>query len=407
MGTSGVDTIVGLALAGSTARTAGIAAAIAVATAVLAAGLGWSVRRTGARRADRSREGELEALVQELEQRVETIGSELDMAVARAREEGRQLPAAWELGTSLELEEVLRRTVDAAAAISPASTALLTVTIGGERHVIPAGLTDADLSELSIPSVPPPGRRVRAMRLAYSRGETAAEETATVTAGLAVPLPSESGIVGLLAVFARNGEGLPESALADLEALARRAGPAIDNARRFKEARQLADLDALTGLHNRRYFHETLAREVARAHRYGRRLSLLVFDLDDFKAVNDRIGHLAGDAVLGQVAERVREVVRSADVACRVGGDEFAIILPESTLEDADRLSRRLQRQLQSQPPTQVGPIGISGGVAELGPQDDALTLFQRADEALYRAKRGGKGRIDPDEPDGGGLRPR
>ena len=76
--------------------------------------------------------------------------------------------------------------------------------------------------------------------------------------------------------------------------LALRAGPAIDNARRFREARQLADLDALTGLHNRRYFHETLQREVARAHRYSRNLALVVFDLDDFKAINDRIGHLAG-----------------------------------------------------------------------------------------------------------------
>src|SRR6185503_13892078 len=93
--------------------------------------------------------------------------------------------------------------------------------------------------------------------------------------------------------------------LAELEELAHRAAPAIANARRFREARQQADLDALTGLHNRRYFHETLAREVARAHRYERALALVVFDLDDFKAVNDRIGHLAGDAVLAQAADRV------------------------------------------------------------------------------------------------------
>ena len=89
-----------------------------------------------------------------------------------------------------------------------------------------------------------------------------------------------------------------------------RAGPAIENARRFREARHQADLDALTGLHNRRYFHETLARETARAQRYNRRLALIVFDLDDFKAINDRIGHLAGDTVLAEVAERVRDVVR-------------------------------------------------------------------------------------------------
>ena len=141
----------------------------------------------------------------------------------------------------------------------------------------------------------------------------------------------------------------------ELEELSKRAGPAIENARRFREARQLADLDALTGLHNRRYFHETLAREVARAHRYERRLALIVFDLDDFKAINDRIGHLAGDAVLAEAAERVREVVRSADIACRVGGDEFAVILPESVLDDADQLYKRLQRGLLARRSSQAG----------------------------------------------------
>ena len=167
-----------------------------------------------------------------------------------------------------------------------------------------------------------------------------------------------------------------------------RAGPAIENARRFREARQLADLDALTGLHNRRYFHETLAREVARAHRYERQLALVVFDLDDFKAINDRIGHLAGDGVLAEAAERVRDVVRSADIACRVGGDEFAVILPESALA-------RRRPALPAHPGTrsrrvrsaQAGALSFSAGVAELQPDDDAVAFFERADDALYRAK--------------------
>src|SRR5207247_339452 len=79
-----------------------------------------------------------------------------------------------------------------------------------------------------------------------------------------------------------------------------------------------------------RYFYEALAREIARAQRYGRRLGLLVFDLDDFKAINDQIGHLAGDAVLGEVAQRTRRATRTADIPCRVGGDEFGVILPAS-----------------------------------------------------------------------------
>src|SRR4029453_13008616 len=113
---------------------------------------------------------------------------------------------------------------------------------------------------------------------------------------------------------------------------------ARDEARRY---RLLADLDRLTGLHNRRYFHEMLAREVARAQRYGRALALVVFDLDDFKSINDRLGHLAGDAVLAETAERARGVVRSADIPCRVGGDEFAVLLPQASGREEDLLSQR------------------------------------------------------------------
>ena len=180
----------------------------------------------------------------------------------------------------------------------------------------------------------------------------------------------------------------------ELEELALRAGPAIENAKRFREARQLADLDALTGLHNRRYFHETLSREVARAQRYGRRLALIVLDLDDFKAINDRIGHLAGDAVIAESAERVRDVVRSADIACRVGGDEFAVIMPESTLADADQLYRRLQATVSARPVGQAGRLSFSAGVAELVPDDDPTAFFERSDEALYRAKERGKAQV-------------
>ncbi len=179
-----------------------------------------------------------------------------------------------------------------------------------------------------------------------------------------------------------------------LEELAVRAAPAIENARRFREARQLADLDALTGLHNRRFFHETLAREVARAHRYDRQLALAIFDLDDFKDVNDRIGHLHGDTVLAEAAERVRSVVRSADVACRIGGDEFAVIVPESALAAATLLVSRIQDAISARPIGQVGRLHFSAGVAELRPGDDAIALFERADEALYRAKDAGKNRV-------------
>jgi diguanylate cyclase (GGDEF)-like protein len=98
--------------------------------------------------------------------------------------------------------------------------------------------------------------------------------------------------------------------------------------------------------------------------------------------------------VLGQVAERIREVVRSADVPCRVGGDEFAVILPEATMQDAEQLSARIQSQLAARPISGLGPIQVSAGVAELREHDDSVAFFQRADEALYTAKGAGKSRI-------------
>jgi diguanylate cyclase (GGDEF)-like protein len=108
--------------------------------------------------------------------------------------------------------------------------------------------------------------------------------------------------------------------------------------------------------------------------------------------VNDKVGHLAGDAVLAEAAERVREVIRTADIPCRVGGDEFAVILPEAGIEQAEQLFGRLQGTISGRPIGQAGRLHISAGVAELKPDDDSISFFERGDEALYRAKEAGKG---------------
>lgn len=103
---------------------------------------------------------------------------------------------------------------------------------------------------------------------------------------------------------------------------------------------------------------------------------------------------MAGDAALAEAAERVRDVVRTSDIACRVGGDEFAVILPESSLEDADQLYRRILNAVSTRPLGQAGRLLLSAGVAELRAEDDPVSFFQRAEEALYRAKQAGKGRV-------------
>jgi diguanylate cyclase (GGDEF)-like protein len=290
---------------------------------------------------------------------------------------------------------VLTRTLDATGALAGVDAAVVSVGAeSGEPLVASIGLGPGEPA--AVVTGPPDGSTPRSIAIAYEYGpEEETGDREPLRAALAVPLSCEGEQLGWLAAYSRTGpDAFGATGAADLEELALRAGPAVDNARRFREARQLADLDALTGLHNRRYFHETLAREVARAHRYSRSLALVVFDLDDFKAINDRIGHLAGDAVLAEASDRVRDVVRSADVACRVGGDEFAVILPESSITDADQLYKRLEHAVSAKAVGQAGRLHLSAGVTELQPDDDAVTFFERADEALYRAKGAGKGTV-------------
>jgi diguanylate cyclase (GGDEF)-like protein len=385
-----------LELLGVTTSTVVAIAAGAAAVVLLLAVL-WLVRRATA--GAQSSDPRLADLVTDMNTRMEAMVGELSEALERAQEEGRRNRMLGELAGTIDLDEVLTRTLDAAGAMPGVDAALARLDNDGREAPIIAtlGLTTDEAQRQAIAG-PPGGGEARSISLVYQYPAELVSSDGPpnlIHAGLAVPIETETGPIGFIAVFSRSrSHTWTEDEVRELEELALRAGPAIENAKRFREARQLADLDALTGLHNRRFFHETLAREVARAQRYDRQLALIVFDLDDFKAINDRIGHLAGDAVIAEAAERVRDVVRSADIACRVGGDEFAVILPESTLADADQLYRRLQGTLSARPIGQAGRLSFSAGVAELKPDDDTTVFFERADEALYSAKERGKAQV-------------
>ena len=352
------------------------------------------------RRSDRESDERVADVVQSLNTRMDELGRELAGALERAEEEGRRSRIFGELAGSIDLDEVLSRALEAAGALHGADAALVMLpdAQGGKPLVATIGLSVEEAERHAITG-PPDGRLARSITMSYTYPEREVEahesEAATIHSGLAVPLPGEAETLGYLTVFTRShAHDFGDEDVRELETLAAHAGPAIENAQLFREARQLADLDALTGLHNRRFFHETLARECARAHRYERNLALIVFDLDDFKVVNDRVGHLAGDAALAEAAGRVREVARTSDIACRVGGDEFAVILPESSLQDADQLYRRILHAVSSQPLGPAGKVSLSAGIAELRPEDEPVAFFKRADEALYRAKESGKSRV-------------
>jgi diguanylate cyclase (GGDEF)-like protein len=379
-------------IAAVTTITVLVAAGAVLATLVLVS-LALLVR---SRRSSRGGEQQLVELVSEMNARMESMVHELSDSLERAQEEGRRNRYLTELAGSIDLDEVLSRTLEAAGAVPGVDAALVSIPSDENKPIVATLGLSTEEANRQVITGPPDGHEARAISLVYQYPPgTEAAAGDLVHSGLAVPVPGETGPLGFLSVFSRSPEHrYAEDEIRQLEELSQRAGPAIENARRFREARQLADLDALTGLHNRRYFHETLAREVARAHRYGRQLALIVFDLDDFKAINDRIGHLAGDSVLAETAERVKDVVRSADVACRVGGDEFAVILPESTTADADQLYHRLLGAVSSRPVGQAGRLSISAGMAELRAEDNPTAFFERADEALYRAKERGKGQV-------------
>jgi diguanylate cyclase (GGDEF)-like protein len=168
-----------------------------------------------------------------------------------------------------------------------------------------------------------------------------------------------------------------------------------------EEIYRLMTFDGLTQIRNKRYFHETLEREVSRSARYERPMSLVVFDIDHFKLVNDTHGHLAGDAVLRQLAALVRGRIRREDVFARVGGEEFAVLLPEIELEGAHTFADKIRKAVESATfhfEDVSMAITLSLGCAALRPPYTVGEhLYKAADEALYVAKQSGRNRVDDD----------
>jgi len=180
--------------------------------------------------------------------------------------------------------------------------------------------------------------------------------------------------------------------------LAGQAVVALENARLHRMVERQALVDGLTGLANRRQADEALASEIARTERLGGPVGLILADVDDFKAVNDRFGHPTGDIVLRDLAETLRENVREIDTAARWGGEEFALILPGTDLEGAAQVAERIRAALAEREILSVDGAALhvtaSFGVATSNPTTTVQQLVEAADEALYRAKRAGKDRV-------------
>jgi diguanylate cyclase (GGDEF)-like protein len=215
---------------------------------------------------------------------------------------------------------------------------------------------------------------------------------------ISVPLRTGAGVLGVLNLYDRvDRQPYDDADLETIQSFAGQAAVAIDNVLLHQEAQRLSVTDGLTGLGNYRSFQQTLAREVDRAARFHRPLSLLMLDLDHFKQVNDAHGHQVGDAVLVQVADRIREEVREVDVVARYGGEEFVVVLPETGLEGAQHLADRICESIRARPlRTGAGDLAVtvSIGVAVYPEHGDSpASLVRAADLALYVAKGDGRDR--------------
>ena len=217
----------------------------------------------------------------------------------------------------------------------------------------------------------------------------------------AFPLLSDDEITGCI-IAKSMIEKLSKRDIDYLEQLTRQAAATINRANSYSTILQYATLDALTNLNNRRQFETRLGQEISITKRQGKPLCAMMIDIDFFKKVNDTYGHAAGDEVLRSVASIIKQALRESDIPSRYGGEEFAILLPFTHLEEAKIVGERLRKAVEVTPITinqdsdnkkQIN-VTISMGLAEFDSQETGEALFERADKALYNAKSNGRNQV-------------
>ena len=213
---------------------------------------------------------------------------------------------------------------------------------------------------------------------------------------LTIPLVSFGQILGVLGLHGESPDAFHETDVQSLESVADICATSIQNAHYVEQVKQLAYLDGLTGIFNRRFFELRIMEEIERARRYGTSMSVIMADIDHFKRLNDEFGHLLGDEVLRQVSSVFHQQVRKIDVVCRYGGEEFAILLTQTNSEQALMVAEKLRKMVEGwQFPGVPRTVTISAGVAAY--PDHGTTrddLMRGADSGLYAAKQAGRNRL-------------
>lgn len=213
---------------------------------------------------------------------------------------------------------------------------------------------------------------------------------------MCVPLIFLGEKLGVIALDSAQKDAFENDDIQPLESVADICAGAIQNANYFERVKQLAYIDGLTGIHNRRYFEMRIGEELERASRFQGRMAVIMIDIDHFKKLNDEFGHLLGDEVLRGVAVILKQQLRKVDLVCRYGGEEFAIVLPETTGENALTAAEKLRRQIEVHPfPGVPRAVTISCGVADYPVQGASReAVMAAADSALFSAKRTGRNKV-------------
>lgn len=331
---------------------------------------------------------------------LESLGTRLD-SLAGQIETSTRRPIGLDtglgdaIGSTIDLGEVLRRTLAAMGAVPAVDGSEVEVITESGALVREARGVAPEEGGVRPVCGPPDGRTYRSAVVAYGY-ESQTDEPDAVRSALAVPLQNDREL-GTLTVYSRLEHAFGSEAIETLTAVARRATPAVANALRHRAVQELSITDELTGLLNRRGYDQALERELALARRANRPLALLIIDLDHFSDVNNEFGLPAGDAVLGTFADCVRTAVRTTDIACRRGGEEFAIILPETACQQGVLAYNRLRAVVAGSPFPHVEALTFSAGLSDLRAGDSLADLDARAATAEAAAKRLGRNQLSAD----------
>ena len=304
----------------------------------------------------------------------------------RATEMERLVNFGQALGRSLDLETIRDVVVQHLPNLSGTDAAWVLLRVGGHWQAL-VGTARESRSDIE-------RAHEHLANRALVKDGTWASDTITGDGHFCLPMTAGGHAVGML--------GIPESAGPFTDSRKRVVTMAaallaisLRNAQLFQEIREASLRDGLTGCFNRTHAIDVIDTELRRARRSQMPVSLIMFDIDHFKDINDHYGHLCGDAVLASVGARMREVLRGSDLKCRYGGEEFLVLLPETPLEGAKRVADTLRRELADTPvpwKAETVKVTASFGVTTAMPSEiDSHALIGRADAALYRAKDQGR----------------